>query len=328
VNDDDLAYAKIRMDESSFATAIAHLADIEDPLARALVWGSAWDSTRDAEVAPSAYVDLVLGNIATETESTTLRLSLTQLIQVARTYVAPEKRDATITRIGDALWQLAQNAEAGSDAQFQFVKFFANVASTPEHGDALAGLRDGSVDSSGPGNRHRPVVGAARGPRAHRPCRARPRSWQHLPQTTRRTVNRRGTRPAPRSRLPKGNSRRSLRPSATRTISNVVLRSMGNRFPAWSTTPTRWPRPFAPYFDALASVWKSRSYQMASYVLQFFYPGPLASQALVDATQAWLDANPDIPALRRLVVENLAGVTRALEAQKRDASSPRELRGL
>jgi aminopeptidase N len=38
----------------------------------------------------------------------------------------------------------------------------------------------------------------------------------------------------------------------------------------------------------------------------------------VDATNAWLDANPDVPALRRLVVECLAGVERALRAQARD----------
>jgi aminopeptidase N len=41
---------------------------------------------------------------------------------------------------------------------------------------------------------------------------------------------------------------------------------------------------------------------------------------LVDATTAWLTANPDIPALRRLVIENLAGVQRALKAQQRDGA--------
>ncbi len=50
-----------------------------------------------------------------------------------------------------------------------------------------------------------------------------------------------------------------------------------------------------------------------------FYPSPLASQALVDASKAWLDANPETPALRRLVIENMAGVERALAAQARDA---------
>src|SRR5690606_30810385 len=62
LNDDDLAYAKIRLDERSLATAIAHLADIADPLARSLVWGAAWDQTRDAESAASDYIELVLRN--------------------------------------------------------------------------------------------------------------------------------------------------------------------------------------------------------------------------------------------------------------------------
>src|SRR5690606_8929039 len=79
VNDDDLAYAKIRLDEDSLNVAIEHLSDIESPLARALVWGSVWDSTRDAETSPGDYVKLVLGNIASETESTTIRLTLSQL---------------------------------------------------------------------------------------------------------------------------------------------------------------------------------------------------------------------------------------------------------
>ena len=34
-------------------------------------------------------------------------------------------------------------------------------------------------------------------------------------------------------------------------------------------------------------------------------------------TRAWLDANRGIPALRRLVTENLAGLDRALLAQAR-----------
>jgi aminopeptidase N len=100
-------------------------------------------------------------------------------------------------------------------------------------------------------------------------------------------------------------------------LSNLVLRNMGLGFQHVNDPDTLLPS-VARYHDALAKVWAERSYQIASYVIQFFYPGPLASQGLVDATQAWLDANPGIPALRRLVIENLAGVTRALEAQARD----------
>jgi aminopeptidase N len=46
----------------------------------------------------------------------------------------------------------------------------------------------------------------------------------------------------------------------------------------------------------------------------------LANEELQAASQSWLAANTDEPALRRLVVENLAGVDRALAAQARDAA--------
>ncbi|HPU04753.1 MAG TPA: hypothetical protein PLY47_12765, partial [Rhodoglobus sp.] len=72
------------------------------------------------------------------------------------------------------------------------------------------------------------------------------------------------------------------------------------------------------YFAMLNDIWTSRSYKIAEYIVLGLYPAPLASQELVDATNAWLAANPDVPALRRLVVENLAGVERALKAQARD----------
>ncbi len=319
LNDDDLAYAKIRMDDESFDTAVANLADIEDPLARALVWGSAWDSTRDGEVAPSDYVDLVLGNIATETESTTIRLSLTQLAQVARTYVAPEKQDATIRRVGDALWELAQTAEAGSDAQFQFVKFFANLASTSEHGDVLASLRSGETslagleidtDLSWELLEGLVLVGHA--------------GEAEIAEALAADDTSNGQQAAARARAtiatPAGKLAAMDAALTDDTIPNVILRNMGLGFQHVNDAAPL-EATIGRYFDAIATIWKDRSYSIASYILQFFYPGPLASQGLVDATNAWLEANPDVPALRRLVVENLAGVERALAAQERDRQS-------
>ena len=312
LNDDDLAYAKIRMDDASWAFAIDKLADIEEPLARALVWGAAWDATRDAEVAPSDYVDLVLGNIATETESTTIRLSLTQLTQVTRLYVAPEKRDATIERVGDALWELAESAEAGSDAQFQFVKFFANIPSTPAHATALKGLLDGSValpgleiddDLQWELLEGLVLLGEA--------------GEAEIVAQFDKDMTANGQQAAARARAT-GDKKAALDAALTdASIPNVILRSSGMGY-QHVNDPAGLEPLVAPYFDALAKVWKERSYKIAEYVILGFYPTPLASQELIDATNAWLDANPDIPALRRLVIENLAGVERALQAQRRD----------
>jgi len=101
---------------------------------------------------------------------------------------------------------------------------------------------------------------------------------------------------------------------------NVVLRSSGMGF-QHANGPEGFGELVAPYFDALDRIWKERSYKIAEYVILGFYPAPLLSPELVEATHAWLDAHPDVPALRRLVIENLAGVERALRAQQRDRSA-------
>ena len=56
LNDGDLAYAKIRLDERSLATVVGGLATLDDSLARALCWGAAWDMTRDAEMSATDFV--------------------------------------------------------------------------------------------------------------------------------------------------------------------------------------------------------------------------------------------------------------------------------
>jgi aminopeptidase N len=73
------------------------------------------------------------------------------------------------------------------------------------------------------------------------------------------------------------------------------------------------------YFEALQRVWTTRTYKMAEYIVEGLYPTPLVSDELVQKTQQWLDQSPDIPALRRIIEENQAGVVRALDAQEKDS---------
>ncbi|MGV8884792.1 MAG: aminopeptidase N [Microbacteriaceae bacterium] len=318
INDDDLAYAKVRLDDESLAVAIEHLKDIENPLARAIVWGSVWDATRDAETKPSDYVRLVLGNIATETESTTIRTTLNQLATVARIYVDPATRAATIEHVGDELWALAQKAEAGSDAQFQFVKFFANLASTPAHVATLTGLRDGSITLEGLEIDtdlawellESLVLGGDAGTAEIDAALANDN-----------TAN--GAQAAARARATVATSEAKLAAFALLVDSdeqpNTIVRQTGMGF-QHTNDPAPLEAVVERYFASLTHIWKNRSYQIAEALIVGLYPAPLASQALVDATKEWLAANPDTPALRRLVTENLAGVERALLVQAKDAS--------
>ena len=319
VNDEDLAYAKIRLDDASLAVAMEHLEDIDNPLARSIVWGAAWDATRDAEASPSDYVQLVLNNIAAETESTTIRTTLTQLTTVARYYVDPAHRAATIETVGDGLWLLAKEAEAGSDAQFQFVKFFANMASTEDHVATIRGLLDGSIALDGlevdTDLRWELLEGLALNGATDDAAIAAALDADN-------TSNGQQAAARARATFPTAAAKRAAFDSlvARDDQPNVIVRNVTMGF-LHTNDPSSLQDLAEPYFAMLNEVWSSRTYKIAEYIVQGLYPAPLASRELVDATTAWLDANPDTPALRRLVVENLAGVERALKAQERDRAS-------
>ncbi|MFC0678402.1 aminopeptidase N [Lysobacter korlensis] len=317
LNDDDLAYAKIRLDDDSLLIAIEHLADIENPLARSLVWGSAWDATRDAETRPTDYVRLVLNNIASETESTTLRTTLTQLGTVARFYVEPARRGEVLREVGDALWRLAQEAEAGSDAQFQFVKFFANLSSTPEHAETLAGLKSGTLELPG-----LPIDTDLRWELLEGLVSLGAAGEAEIDAALAADNTSNGQQAAARARasFATAEAKRAAFDSlvAKDDLPNAIVRNVTLGFQRVND-----PAPLAdlvdPYFAMLTGIWNLRSYKIAEYIVTGLYPAPLASEELAEATREWLAANADIPALRRLVVENLAGVERALAAQRRDA---------
>jgi len=316
-NDDDLAYAKIRLDDQSLATAIEHLSAISDPLARALVWGSVWDATRDAETSPSDYVRLVLSNIASETESTTIRTTLTQLVQAARSYVAPARRAEVLAEVGDRLLELATEATAGSDAQFQFVKFFAAAASTPAHAEALRALHDGSLALEGLEVdtdlrwellEGLVLVGAADEAEIDAALEAD------------NTAN--GAQAAARARAAVPTAEGKLAAFASVVDSaeqpNAIVRATAQGFQHVNDPAVLRPV-VERYFSSLTGIWESRSYHIADTLVSGLYPAGLADHELVDASRAWLDANPDVPALRRIVAESLSGVERALRVQAVDA---------
>ncbi|WP_347753894.1 aminopeptidase N [Agrococcus sp. ProA11] len=317
LNDDDLAYAKIRLDEQSMSTAVERLRDIEDPLARALVWGAAWDATRDAETPASDYIELVLANIGTETESTTIRLALAQLMQAARTYVHPTRRAATIERVGDALWQLAAAAAPGSDAQFQFVGAFAGIAATAEHARILQGLLDGSsaldgltVDSD---LRWQLLDGLVlNGAAGEAEIAAELASDD--------TATGRQFAASARATIPTREAKESAFASVVDQAgaSNMIVRYTGLGL-QHVNDPAVLDDIVDRYHGAIQQIWDSRTYQVAEGLLGGLYPAVAASETLATATRDWLASHEPVPALRRIIVEHLAGVERALEAQQRDA---------
>ncbi|MBM6404249.1 aminopeptidase N [Phycicoccus sp. CSK15P-2] len=319
VNDDDLAYAKIRLDERSLATALAHPRGFVESLPRALVLASAWDMTRDGEMGARAFVDLVLASLPGETDSTLLRTLVIQLRTAVYSYTAPAHREATRATTRDALWSMATQAEPGSDAQLQLVTAAAALTSAGDDPSAARGLLDG--DDRVPGlevdfeMRWTLLTAlAAAGDVDGAEIEA------ELAREDTATARERAART--RAAIPTAEAKETAWREVVDETGrpNAIVEATGLGF-ARAGTPSELLRPFVDRYHAMLGAVESHgSHAVVESLVLGFYPAPLVDAALFDATQRWLDENPSLPAaLRRLVTENRDAVARALTAQERDA---------
>ena len=320
VNDDDLAYAKIRLDDASLAFVRAHAGRIQDPLARALVLGSVWDATRDGELRARDYVRLVLEHLTAETESTTRRMLLLQLATTVKRYVAPDARAEIAEVAADELWAFAQAAEAGSDAQFAYVRAFAQLASTPAQLDVVEALfaettkLDGLDIDTDLG--WELMFALAAGGRAGAEDIDARLDEDRTADGERSAAHARAAIPTPEAKQAAWHS-----VWETAGAANAIVRATSTGF--WQTDDDSLVEPFVePYFDGLLTIWTTRSYHIAEYLIEGFFPSAIPSPAVVAAARSWLDANPDAaPALRRLVLEGLDDTERALYVQANDVDA-------
>jgi aminopeptidase N len=317
VNDDDLAYAKIRLDERSFETAVEHLDGFGDSMPRSLVLGAVWDMTRDGEAPARAFVEVALQAIAQETDSTVLRLLLAQLSTTARIYTAPERREEVVAHVTQTLLDLARAAEPGSDQQLQLVMAFAQGARTPEHVDLVRGLYEGSGELEGLA-----VDADMRWTLLTSLVAAGAAGEDEIERELDRDSTASGQRAAAlaRAAAPSSEAKLAAWQSVVEsdTLPNAVQESV-----IQGVARVHDPellRPFVDrYFASIADVWATRTNEIAQQIVIGLYPTLLADEHLVSASDAWLEANPDaVPALRRLVSENRDAVARALRVQAKD----------
>ncbi|MEU0967570.1 aminopeptidase N [Streptomyces sp. NPDC005917] len=319
LNDDDLSYAKVRLDEQSLRFVTDHLGDFESSLPRALSWASAWDMTRDAELPAREYLSLVLAGIGKESDIGVVQSLHRQVKLAVELYADPTAREALLTRWTDATLAHLRSATPASDHQLAWARAFAATARTPEQLDLLEGLLDGTqtieglaVDTdlrwafverlaavgrfdeaeiAGEYDRDRTAAGErhAATARAARPTEeAKAEAWASVIES---------------DKLP-----------------NAVQEAVINGFV--QTDQRELLAPYTDrYFEVLKSVWDSRSHEIAQQIAIGLYPSLQVSEETVTKTGTWLAAAQPSAALARLVSESRAGVERALKAQAADAAA-------
>ncbi|MDR1712392.1 MAG: aminopeptidase N [Propionibacteriaceae bacterium] len=318
LNDDDLTYAKVRLDDVSLETLRTRLKDIESPLARALCWGAAWDMCRDAELPAAAYLDIVLGAVETETDLTGVQASLLRAGTAVDFYSPRSDRVALGERLAQATLAAAQNAEPGSDHALAFFRAFIAAAGA---GDAellrscLAEGRFAGLDVDAD-LRWRITTALARLGVFGDP---------EIDAELQRDFTDKGAE--------KAAGARAARPTADAKADAweaAVLRDDTPNETHYQICANFWrfgqDDVLSPYIDKYLAVaesisegrdgWGARSTKIRQHVLSMLFPSPLIDRPQLERIKAWRDSHDLSDYVLRQVVESIDAAERALRCQE------------
>ncbi|MBT2411955.1 aminopeptidase N [Streptomyces sp. ISL-12] len=319
LNDDDLSYAKVRLDEQSLAFVTEHLGDFAESLPRALCWASAWDMTRDAELATRDYLSLVLSGIGKESDIGVVQSLQRQVKLAVDQYSDPAARETLLTRWTEATLAHLRAATPGSDHQLAWARAFAATARTPEQLDLLEALLDGTGSVEGLA-----VDTELRWAFVQRLAAVGRFDETEIAGEYERDRTAAGERHAATARAARPTEQAKAEAWASvidsDKLPNAVQEAVISGFV--QTDQRELLAPYADrYFEVLEGVWESRSHEMAQQIAVGLYPAVQVTDETLRKTDAWLASARPNAALRRLVSESRSGVERALRAQAADAAA-------
>ncbi len=307
VNDEDLTYCLMQLDEDSLAFVVDNIDRIDDPMARTLCWSAAWEATRDGRMRARDFVRLVARGAAAETELAVLERILTQATIALRTYVDPGWEREGISLLVDACLtgrtspdqevalvfshaltklplndraadKLAQVLESSSDAELRWLALAALIAYDRVEVEAIS--RERRSDRSATGHQ-----AALRAEAAHNDPVAKKKVWDAV---------------------------------VTGELSNVDARMHmeGLVYPGSAEHLMQFNDV---YFDIAEQLWEHPSSEIGLTTLTGLYPVWDISAAGLARADEFLAK--DLPAgLRRVVSEQRDRVARALRNREVDAS--------
>jgi aminopeptidase N len=317
LNDEDLTFTKIRLDERSLATAVGSLGTLSDPLARGLVWAAAWDMLRDAEMPVGDWLSLVESGLEAESDVGVVQTVLSQTRAAIEQFSAPAHYADYRSRLAGFALRRMQASPAGSDHQLAFARSFAGAARDPEQvavvrswlsGEAPEGL---TVDTDLRWALLQKLVAVGA---------ADPAEIDAELAGDDTAAGRRQAAVA-RAAVPTMEAKEVAWAAVVESdeLPNALLNATIGGFVASDQRDLH--KAFLPrYFAALPSVWTSRTNETAQSITLGFYPAQIVEQDTLDLTDAFL-AREDVPAgARRLVQEGRDGIVRSLRCQERDAA--------
>ena len=318
LNDDDLTYAKVRLDEESLSHGLTHIEAFAESLPRSIVLASAWDMVRDGELAASHFLKAALQALDVEEHSSVIQGLLGRITTCLSAFLPPAVRRDLAPGTADRLLELARAAQAGSDKQLQLIRAVAAHAVTGEQLDVVAGFLEGTsalegldVDQDLRWDLLTGLVAAGRFGEER----------IHAEEARDRTTTGRERAAEARAAIPTPEAKeatwRALVDDASMPNETQVrvLRGL--------TSVERRPDLLVPfvseYVEAIDSLWSSRTFHMAENLLTGLWSCATVGLDGADpaaALEGWLESHAQAPAaLRRIVRENLDDTRRVARAQ-------------
>ena len=316
LNDEDLTYAKVRLDAESLSTVEASLDRVSDPLARGVIWSSLWNSVRDAQLSVFRYLDMVERFAPAETDLAILSSILTDAQYAVLHYVPKSLRPNVSTGWLETTWKAVFEAEPESGRQLAWARALSAAAAV---NDARADEVRSILDGTCPG-----PVGLALDPDL------RWALWIALSATGHASVSdfdgelSKDSTSAGRTAyvraaasIPDAETKAAAWASATTdgSLSNDRLDATIAGFRS-GTDPSLIEGYAAEYFSSLGKWWSERSIEIARRLVNGLFPAAEDTSAV----DSWIQANAEAPAsLRRLVLERRDHLARDLRAQASNA---------
>ncbi|MFE5642574.1 aminopeptidase N [Rhodococcus sp. NPDC056516] len=316
LNDEDLTYAKVRLDAESLSTVEASLDRVSDPLARGVIWSSLWNSVRDAQLSVFRYLDMVERFAPAETDLAILSSILTDAQYAVLHYVPKSLRPNVSAGWLETTWKAVFEAEPESGRQLAWARALSAAAAVNDaRADELRSILDGTCP--GP-------VGLALDPDL------RWALWIALSATGHASVSdfdgelSKDSTSAGRTAyvravasIPDTATKEAAWASATTDVALSNDRLDATIAGFRSGTDASLIEGYADeYFSSLGKWWSERSIEIARRLVNGLFPAAEDTSAV----DAWIHANEGAPAsLRRLVRERRDHLARDLRAQASNA---------
>ena len=318
LNDDDLTYAKLRLDERSMATVVQHIAGFDSSLARALCWAAAWDMTRDAELAARDYVALVRSGLPAERDINLTTATLRQAGATLTMYADPEWAPEGWAGLADTARTALFAAEPGSGFQLGWARTFIGAARSDADLAMLRGWLDGTGTPPG-----LTIDTELRWSLLEALAAMGPATDEEIGEELDSDRTASGEREAALARalLPTVENKARVWTELTgdAELPNWLHRSLLQGFQ--HPTQVALTAPYAPkFFDAVGGVWARSDSEPAQEFVMLAYPAYQVTEETVRLTDEWLARDGHPASLRRLVAEGRDGVLRALKARAKDTA--------